>query len=151
MADIANPDFLCVFVGPGFVSTSLSFMRSSASHPAGPHGRLSQTTVNRGGGWFGGHYILTKFSQQFVFAVLAPPLVGCVVCSHNILIIFDDVSLNCMKKMIKTWRLMIPCMLVYNFNTINYHLNSDTVIQLLWNTSRIAHSKCSHSYLNHRP
>ena len=41
MADIANPDFLCVVVVPGFVSTSPAFMRSSASHPVGQHGRLS--------------------------------------------------------------------------------------------------------------
>ena len=34
---------LCVVVGPGFVSTSPTFMRSSTSQPAGPHGRqLSQ-------------------------------------------------------------------------------------------------------------
>ena len=38
---------LCVVVGPGFVSTSTVFMRSSARHPAGPHGRLAQKTVNR--------------------------------------------------------------------------------------------------------
>ena len=38
---------LCVVVGPGFVSTSPAFMRSSASHPAGPHGRLAQKTVNQ--------------------------------------------------------------------------------------------------------
>ena len=38
---------LWVFVGPGYVSTSLAFMRCSASHPAGPHGRLSPKTVNR--------------------------------------------------------------------------------------------------------
>ena len=31
---------LCVFVGPGFVSTSPAFMRSSASHPAGMYGRF---------------------------------------------------------------------------------------------------------------
>ena len=47
---------LYVVVEPGLVSTSLAFMRSSASHPAGPHGRLSQETVNRasiaGGGMF---------------------------------------------------------------------------------------------------
>ena len=42
MADIANPDLFCVVVGPGFVPTSPAFMRSSASHPAGPHGRLSK-------------------------------------------------------------------------------------------------------------
>ena len=57
MADIANPDlFVCVFVVPGFVSTSPILMRSSASHPVGPHGRLSPKKVNRapiaGGGRF---------------------------------------------------------------------------------------------------
>ena len=33
VADIKNPDCLCVVVGPGIVSTLLAFMRSSASHP----------------------------------------------------------------------------------------------------------------------
>ena len=33
---------LCVVVGPGFASTSPAYMRSSGSHPAGPHGRLSK-------------------------------------------------------------------------------------------------------------
>ena len=41
MADITNPDFLCVVVGPEFVSTSPALMRSSASHPACPHDRLA--------------------------------------------------------------------------------------------------------------
>ena len=36
---------LRVVVGPGLVSTSPAFMRSIASHPAGPHGRLAQKTV----------------------------------------------------------------------------------------------------------
>ena len=45
MADITNPDFLVV--GPGLVSTSPAFVSSSASHPAGPHGRHAQKTVNR--------------------------------------------------------------------------------------------------------
>ena len=31
---------LCVVVGPRFASTSPAFMRSRASHPEGPHGRL---------------------------------------------------------------------------------------------------------------
>ena len=44
MADIANPD---LFVEPGFVSTSPAFMRNSANHPAGPHGRLCKKNVNR--------------------------------------------------------------------------------------------------------
>ena len=34
-------------VGPGLVSTSPAFVSSSASHPAGPHGRHAQKTVNR--------------------------------------------------------------------------------------------------------
>ena len=33
---------LSVVVGPGFVSTSPAFMRSSASHAAGPHGWLAR-------------------------------------------------------------------------------------------------------------
>ena len=36
---------LRVVVGPGLVSTSPDFMRSIASHPAGPNGRLTQKTV----------------------------------------------------------------------------------------------------------
>ena len=39
--------FLGVVVGPGLVSTLPTFMRSSASHPAGPHGWLAQNMVNR--------------------------------------------------------------------------------------------------------
>ena len=38
---------LCVVVGPGFGSTSPTFMRSRTSHPAGPHGRLAPKKVNR--------------------------------------------------------------------------------------------------------
>ena len=47
---------LFVVVVPGLVSTSPTFVSSSASHPAGPHGRLGQKTVNgpllRGAGGF---------------------------------------------------------------------------------------------------
>ena len=45
---------LCVVVGPGFVSMSPAFIRSSASHPAGLHGRLSPKigTPMRGAGGF---------------------------------------------------------------------------------------------------
>ena len=53
MAHIAIP---YLFVGPGFVTTSPAFMRSSASHPTGPNGRFVKKTVNRapiaGGGRF---------------------------------------------------------------------------------------------------
>ena len=64
---------LCVVVGPEFVSTSHTFMRSSASQPVGPHDRLAQKTVNC---WK--REVLTKFPQQFVTTVTAPSLVGCV-------------------------------------------------------------------------
>ena len=37
--------FLFKVVGPGLVSTSPAFVSSSASHPAGPHGRHAQKTV----------------------------------------------------------------------------------------------------------
>ena len=41
VADIENPACYRVVVGPS------DFMRSSASHPAGVHGRLAQKRVNR--------------------------------------------------------------------------------------------------------
>ena len=66
--------FLFKVVGPGLVSTSPAFVSSSASHPAGPHGRHAQKTVNRGGS--------TQFAQQLETTVTAPPLVGCVVWSQ---------------------------------------------------------------------
>ena len=53
--DIANTDLLRVFVGPGLVSTSPTFMRSSTSHLAGPHDWLAQKNgngaPNAGAGW----------------------------------------------------------------------------------------------------
>ena len=67
--------FLFRVVGPGLVSTSPAFVSNSASHPAGPHGRHGQKTVNRGRGGS------TQFAQQLESAVTAPPLVGCVVWS----------------------------------------------------------------------
>ena len=47
MADITNPDLFFKVVGPGLVSTSPTFVSSSASHSAGPHGRHAKKTVNR--------------------------------------------------------------------------------------------------------
>ena len=48
MADLSQiQTFLFKVVGPGLVSTSPAFVSSSASHPAGPHGRHTQKTVNR--------------------------------------------------------------------------------------------------------
>ena len=48
-------------------------MRSSASHPAGPHGR-----VGNSGPHCWGHEVSTQFAQQFITVVTTPPLVGCV-------------------------------------------------------------------------
>ena len=71
----------CLFevVGPGLVSTSPAFVSGCASHPAGPHGRHAQKTVNRapiaGAG---------RFDTICTVAVTDPPLVDCVVWSpHN--------------------------------------------------------------------
>ena len=56
MADIANPDLFVCGCRSWICLDITRFLRSSASHPAGPHGRLAQTTINRapitGGGRF---------------------------------------------------------------------------------------------------
>ena len=67
---------LCVVVGPGFVSTSPSFMRNRVNHPAGPHDRLAQNFKSEPHCWRG--EVSTHFAQQFVTALIASPLVGCV-------------------------------------------------------------------------
>ena len=67
-------------VGPGLVSTSPAFVSSSASHPAGPHGRHAQKN-GKSGPHCWGREGSTQFAQQFLSAVTAPPLVGCVVWS----------------------------------------------------------------------
>ena len=77
--------YLCVVVGPGFVSTSSAFMRNSASHPDGPHGRLAQK--RKSGPHFWGRDGSTQLTQQFVTAVTAPQLVGYVVWSLTYLLI----------------------------------------------------------------
>ena len=73
--------FLFKVVGPGLVSTSPAFVSSSASHPAGPHGRHAQKTVNRAPHCWG-RGGSTQFAQQLETTVTAPPLVGCVVWSR---------------------------------------------------------------------
>ena len=75
---VVYPDFV---VGPGFVSTSPAFVRSSASYPAGPHGQLAAQKNGKSGSHCWGREGPTQFAQQFVTAT---PLVGCVgwnVCS----------------------------------------------------------------------
>ena len=61
----------------------------SASHPAGPHGRLSPQKRGKSGPHCWVREGSTQFAQQFVTAVTAPPLVGCVVWSLPIAVIFD--------------------------------------------------------------
>ena len=53
---------LRVVVGPGLVSTSPAYMRSIASHPASPHGRLAKKNGNRAGGGKG-RYNLHRVCQ----------------------------------------------------------------------------------------
>ena len=73
--------YLRVVVRPGFVSTSPAFMRSSASHPAGPFGRFAKKGISDPSCW--GREVSTQFTQQFAKTVVtAPPLVGCVVWSQ---------------------------------------------------------------------
>ena len=50
---------LRVVVGPGLVTTSPAFMRSIASHPAGPHGRLTKKRQSGPHCWEGS----TQFAQ----------------------------------------------------------------------------------------
>ena len=77
--------FLFKVVGPGLVSTSPAFVSSSASHPAGPHGRHAPKNVKSGPhSW--GRGGSTQFAQQLESAVTAPPLVGCVVWSLTALV-----------------------------------------------------------------
>ena len=72
--------FLFKVVGPGLVSTSPAFVSSSASHPSGPHDRHAQKAVNRAPHCWG-RGGSTQFAQQLESA---PPLVVCVVWSHDI-------------------------------------------------------------------
>ena len=65
----------CLFdvVGPGFVSTSPAFVRSSSSHPAGSHGRLARKTVNRAlisGGGKARQNMHSSLSSSSLFLIL---------------------------------------------------------------------------------
>ena len=110
---------LCDVVGPGFVSTLPAFMRSSASRPCG-HKESSKSSTHC---W--GRELSTQFAQQFVSAVTAPPLVGCVVWSHvsYLLILFIPIwdiklSLSCCKNVytaLSPW--CIPMTITY-FNEV---------------------------------
>ena len=74
--------FLFKVVGLGLVSTSPAFVSSSASHPAGPHGRHAPKN-GKSGPHCWGRGGSTQFAQQLESTVAAPPLVGCVVWSLN--------------------------------------------------------------------
>ena len=67
---------------PGLVSTSPAFVSNSASHPAGSHGRHAQKN-GKSGPHCWGREGSTQFAQQLEFAVTGPPLVGCVIWSHQ--------------------------------------------------------------------
>ena len=60
---------LCVVVWPGFVSTSPAFMRSSATHPVGPHDRHAPKNGKLGPPISGGREVSTQSAHQFVTAV----------------------------------------------------------------------------------
>ena len=79
MADIANPDLFGCRCRTWICLDITRFKRSRASHSAGPHDGLAQKRYI----WphFWGRQGSTQFAQQFVTAVTAPPLVGCVVWS----------------------------------------------------------------------
>ena len=47
MADITNPDFLVLSCRTWIGLDITRFCEQQRSHPAGPHGRLAQKTVNR--------------------------------------------------------------------------------------------------------
>ena len=84
--------FLFRVVGSGLVSTSPTFVSNSASHPAGPHGRHAQKTVNRapnaGGGEVRhnlhsslGSYLLTYYISYLLhFLKIGAPLA----CVHSV-------------------------------------------------------------------
>ena len=75
---------LRVFVGPGFVSTSLAFMRSITSHPAGPHDLPKNgNRASIAGGGKGRH----NLHRVCHTTVTAPPRVGCIVGDIIILVI----------------------------------------------------------------
>ena len=62
-----------------------AFVSSSASHPAGPHGRHAQKN-GKSDPHYWGRGGSTQFAQQLETTVTAPPLVGCVVwrvCLHS--------------------------------------------------------------------
>ena len=66
---------LRVFVGPGFVSTSPAFMRSSTSHPAGPHDWLApkkRVNVDQQG-----------FSSQTFHVQLSDTLISSTIRKHS--------------------------------------------------------------------
>ena len=65
---------LYVVVGPGFVSTLPAFMRSIASHSAGPHDQLPPQNGKSGLHCWARH-VSTRFTQQLAKTV------GCVVYS----------------------------------------------------------------------
>ena len=103
--------FLFKVVGPGLVSTSTALVSSSASHPEGPHGRHAQKMVNRAP-IAGGGEVRHNFAQQLESAVTAPPLVGCVVLSHILIVIYI------FSRVYITWQMYVKYYVYVLFNCI---------------------------------
>ena len=75
--------FLFKVVGPGLVSTSPAFVRSSAIHPCSGSAWPACQKNDKSGPPCWGRGGSTQFVPQLELAVTAPPLVGCVVWSHD--------------------------------------------------------------------
>ena len=81
MADIASPNLFVCCCRTWICLDITRFMRSSARHPAGPHGRLAQNSQTGSHCW--GREVSTQFAQQFVTAMTTPPLVSCFVWTQS--------------------------------------------------------------------
>ena len=69
---------VCVWLSDLDLSQHRTLFRSSATYPLGLHSRLVQKTVNEPS--LLGQEVWTHFAEQFAkTAVIAPPLIGCVV------------------------------------------------------------------------
>ena len=85
MADIANPD-LCVCVCRTWIRLDITRINEEQHHPpSGSAWRAGPKTVKLGPPLLEREDSI-QYSQQLVTAVTAPPLVGCVVWSHKMIL-----------------------------------------------------------------
>ena len=85
---------LCVVLGPGFVSTSPAFIRSSASHLVGPHDRFAKKN-SKSVPLFWGREVLTQHAQQFVTALTAYQHVHSYIMNYQVKVIYPGRSCLC--------------------------------------------------------